>query len=461
MALDRDLAVENLRRASRFLDQAPSPDAKDEFAAELYELCLVLFEEPAVADTVAELLASRHLAGSDLKAWWKKRSERAARVASEAVTRLSDAITRCQMDVQRYQPARGPAFGQKISEFLAQPRSRHATRATTREALKLGATVENVIAEGPEFMGELSAALLGAEPLIQEMNGLGWNQQEVLSLWQVMQLAVQETSVAMGELDFLRRTYQQINHVELVADLRKFFKTIRGAQTPAAEAEAMPNALDLTQSLTTRRRAIQRLTNDVGSRLEMRGSRRHVIARMQSFFEHFYRDELTAFLKGELAKPAGAQLIEAVLQRELDLFAFQQGTFPITHSEAMGGLVDTFIYERSAWFKEARDSGQPPLTMELRHVIAADGNVTATDVLTAVEEALFQADLLKKHIAVRHSWAGPEVYAVVFYNGPTRYYDGRSNVALVFIGRSTSGDTTVDLTAAAGQARRPKPKVKV
>jgi hypothetical protein len=146
----------------------------------------------------------------------------------------------------------------------------------------------------------------------------------------------------------------------------------------------------------------------VAAKLEEGVARLYALHRVRVLFEHFDRK----MLRERLADAEGVgHERERILQRAMDRFLFHDGYYPVTHTEASGGNLDTLV------LREAERSGLPPLLIELKQVtaFAEPSKATRAGVEAAIAAARGQVERYRGHVATRPAWAGTIPVIVVVH----------------------------------------------
>ena len=155
--------------------------------------------------------------------------------------------------------------------------------------------------------------------------------------------------------------------------------------------------------------------------------RSHVLARLHVFLERFDRERLLS----ETATDRGKA--ELLLQRAVDQFVFSEGLYPITHCEASGGKIDTFVGNRAELFADLAERHEPAVLIELKQVLDRP-RPGRSAIRRAVEVGLHQAQIYSTEMRSNAAWIDHHVATVVAYTGPTRYRTARDGVYLVYLG---------------------------
>lgn len=200
------------------------------------------------------------------------------------------------------------------------------------------------------------------------------------------------------------------------------------------DPEHVPDLLQATGSLV----------NDIVVRLSLGPVQHHVINRACAYLAHFGKEALIERLQAH----KGQAKNEAIIQSVLDAFIFGEGLYPITHADAAGGKIDTFIERTSILRKEAER--HIPVLIELKQLVKLDGNdnrkreTVEKEIKDLAALAVAQAKEYKKHLQTR--WPGHEVFSLVVYDGPYRFDYAPPGVRLVYLG-PTKPSGVLPLTA--------------
>jgi len=169
----------------------------------------------------------------------------------------------------------------------------------------------------------------------------------------------------------------------------------------------------------------------VEARLQLGVVENHSLTRLRVHLERFGRAQLMTDFDAEEAS-AGNRHFEARLQARVDAFLFAEGLYPITHAEASGGPIDTFVGENQHIFQEVLNDHQVPVLLELK--VAVRDKTTAAKVRAKLDLALHQADAYSAHLRANPRWRDHRVTALVAYDGPKRFRTRRDGALLVYLG---------------------------
>ena len=169
-------------------------------------------------------------------------------------------------------------------------------------------------------------------------------------------------------------------------------------------------------------RQAERLVALVADRLSQSVVEQHALRRLRSYLAHFAKKRIASEWEAErTGAPASKprRQFEAIIQSHVDGFLFSDGLFPITHADATGGSIDTFVPRSEHLFREAIETHQRPVLIELK-AIAWDGKDLKGVLKNAVTRALDQAETYATHLRASVAWRAHEVAVLVVYDGPTR-----------------------------------------
>jgi len=208
-------------------------------------------------------------------------------------------------------------------------------------------------------------------------------------------------SLEIGELSELDWLMQQSGVGRVVERLRSFSQTWKGRLLGLV---GMPGGW-LTGGIE---QDIPMVIDLIAVQIEMGTARRYAIERLRVFFEHFECAKLRQELK---SAKAAKKPCEAILQDAMDRFLFHDGYYPVTHSSASRGSLDTLILERDELL------AAPPLLVELKQVTAFEATdvVSAALVRSAIGEARGEVNRYRAHIASRPQWSGTMPVIVVVH----------------------------------------------
>lgn len=142
--------------------------------------------------------------------------------------------------------------------------------------------------------------------------------------------------------------------------------------------------------------------------LDFRTVRRFALYRLRVFFEQFEHDRL----RRELAEAEEAQRRrEAILQRDMERFLFQEGYFPLTNVAASRGNIDTAVVGPE------EEDGIPPILVELKQVTAfrVPSQADRRAVTRAIETGRGEVQRYRSAIASRPQWSGIIPFVVVVH----------------------------------------------
>jgi hypothetical protein len=150
------------------------------------------------------------------------------------------------------------------------------------------------------------------------------------------------------------------------------------------------------------------LIDGVCDELDFHTVRRFALYRLRVFFETFEYERL----RTDLASPTATRRREAILQREMERFLFQEGYYPITNLAASRGNIDTALVEG------VERAGVPPILVELKQVTDVhDGSprATAGAVRAEIQTARGEIQRYRGFLASRPQWAGIVPFVVVIH----------------------------------------------
>jgi hypothetical protein len=136
----------------------------------------------------------------------------------------------------------------------------------------------------------------------------------------------------------------------------------------------------------------------VAAQVEEGVIRIYALHRLRLLFEQFEYDVLRArLMAAEIAKEPR----EKLLQDAMDRFLFQDGYFPVTHSSASRGSLDTLLLEN------ADNAGVPPILIELKQVtsFAEPSEASRAAVVAAIASARGEVERYRGHVATRPQWS--------------------------------------------------------
>lgn len=171
-----------------------------------------------------------------------------------------------------------------------------------------------------------------------------------------------------------------------------------------------------------------------------------VMDRLVAYLERFARLEILDKLENRAGKNRKP---EQTVQAEVDRFVFLAGMYPITHAVAGRGNLDTFIQEARPLLDDAERPGNAAVLIELKQALSAGtgSETTELQVTDAIRDALVQADDYKRQLDSYPRWKGHAIFAVVVYDGRTKYRIEDPRVMLVYLGTATpsAGSTLITL----------------
>lgn len=413
-----------------------------DFSARLFDLTSVLFESPLCIDALENVLASR--------------------------SAKSDAFEICRRSLVQSIKADLKSFCANVLSVVERLQNTGAIVADKAELLRRS---WEILGKEIRFGGASAAlhAVLTELVVDEHVDGLTGTKLEHIRTWVLSggldaikpladahRLATSEsasaivfrqaegaghrlkTQLAEGvrRLEFAERLIAASSLEPVVAELRRGHQETRSllqdSLLPSSEHDRLDalSRLENFQVPTTRALLISHL---VEARLHLGVVENHSLTRLRVHLERFGRKQLLADFDAEVAG-GGNRMFEARLQERVDGFLFAEGLFPITHAEASGGPIDTFVAENQHVFDEVLQEHQIPVLLELK--VAVRDDTTKAKVRAKLDVALEQAEAYATHLRANPRWRDHRVTAMVAYDGPKRFRTRRDGALLVYLGQA-------------------------
>ena len=167
-------------------------------------------------------------------------------------------------------------------------------------------------------------------------------------------------------------------------------------------------------------------------------SRLYAVYRLRVLFENFMRERLCSELRDEEAREGNARR-EQVLQKHMDEFLFREGYFPLTHTQASNGFMDTLLLDR------ATASRMPPLLIELKQAVnvTEPAKIKPGQVESVIKAARGEVACYLNQIVSRPAWqrTTPIIVVVHTCRGDLSQLDAGDAVLIVFSDKAPSEKT--------------------
>lgn len=438
MRTDHQGAISALKRAADLL-RSPHTSSGD-FSARLFDLTSILFEHPLCTAALEQVLTSRsaradafercrHSFVQSIKSDLKQFYSGVLKVV-ETVERTGAIIADKAEALRRA----GEILGKEI-KFGGASASVHVAL----QELTVDEHLDRLTSSKLEHVRTwvLSGGSDSLKPLANA-HQLATNEAHSGLLFRQIENAreILKTRLAEGvrRLNFAEGLIGAASLEPVVAELRRGHQETRSllqdSVLPASEHDRLDalSRLENFQVPTTRALLIAQL---VEARLHLGVVENHSLNRLRVHLERFGKKQLLADFDSE-ESGGGNRLFEARLQERVDAFLFAEGLFPITHAEASGGPIDTFVAENQHVFHEVLQEHQIPVLLELKVAVRADA--TKAKVRAKLDTALEQADAYATHLRANPRWRDHRVTALVAYDGPKRFRTRREGVLLAYLG---------------------------
>jgi len=298
-------------------------------------------------------------------------------------------------------------------------------------------------------LSSVSMLLMNGDNNVRTLKAFAWptpSEMDSVSQYETASRLAQRTLAAqpqfLGHLDELA---DAVSLTPIVDDLRALHQET--ADLLRGEAGPMTSEAGLARVWTGHRMRyianVERLTALITARLSLGIVQQHALHRLRSYLTHFARERISAEWKAEQERADQARQqtnssrpnrqFEAIIQDHVDGFLFSEGLFPITHADATGGSIDSFVPTRQHLFHEAASTHQRAALLELKAVSWDGGNLKSL-LIAAIKRALDQAATYSQSLHANPAWRAHDVVALVVYDGPTRFKTDQSNVMLIYIG---------------------------
>jgi len=220
----------------------------------------------------------------------------------------------------------------------------------------------------------------------------------------------------------------------LLQQLQTFYSGADAVAKGRAKLDAAPEVVTETGTVLWGRflKPCEVLASVIDGELARGVSEIHAINRLRAYFQHMGRRSLN-----EKLQKSGARRKEAVIQEELDHFLFLEGLFPVTHSQASGGITDTFFENQLHQLEGELGPGIEPVLIELKQAWGGGDTkpvVARREVRERACQAIEQARVYQQHLSAHPRWASQRVYGVLVYDGPVRFRSDHADLVLIYVG---------------------------
>lgn len=438
MRTDHQSAISAIKRATELL--RPPHSSSGDFGARLFDLTSVLFEHPLCVAALENVLASRSAKADAF--------ERCRRALVQTIKGDMKSFCSNVLGVVERLQNTGAIVPDK-AELL-----RRAWEILGKE-IRFGgasATLHTVMTElvVDEHLDALTAAKLehirtwvlsgGLDAIkpLADAHRLATSESASAIVYNQAESANQRLKAQLADgvrrLNFAEGLIAAASLEPIVAELRRGHQETRSllhdSVLPSSEHDRLDALSRLENFQVPMTRALL-IANLVEARLQLGVVENHSLTRLRVHLERFGRKQLLADFGAEEAG-GGKRLFEARLQERVDGFLFAEGLFPITHAEASGGPIDTFVAENEHVFDEVLQEHQIPVLLELK--VAVRDDTTKAKVRAKLDVALEQAEAYASHLRANPRWRDHRVTALVAYDGPKRFRTGRSGALLVYLG---------------------------